>query len=237
MTVKGGDLDQLLGTSYAQPYVQVLYNVTQSTAGATGLTAIIFILTIFGTINQVTTASRQLWSFARDNGRSNGIKKSIYANRFAGLPFSPFLSHVRPGWDIPLNAITVTLVFALVISFIILGSPVAVFTLSSISVSGLYSSYLICIGCVAWRRIRGQRLLPSRFSLGKAGLPINLTAMAFQFLQWVFLFFPTAPHPDAPSFNWTVLVFSVAVVWALTYYFVWGKKEYLGPVEYVRKGD
>ncbi|KAK4580113.1 hypothetical protein LTR86_000316 [Recurvomyces mirabilis] len=239
MTVNGGDLDQLLGTSYAQPYVQILYNVTQSKAGGTGyqiyclshrllfanttlrLTFIIFILTMFGTVNQVTTASRQLWSFARDRG----------------LPFSSYLSHVRPGWDVPLNAITVTLVFALIISFIILGSPVAVFTLSSISVSDLYSSYIICVGRVAWRRIKGQPLLPSRFSLGKAGLAINLIALAFLSVQWIFLFFPTAPHPTAPNFNWTCLVFGVAVVWSLAYYYLWGKKEYQGPVEYVRKGE
>ncbi|KAK5156748.1 hypothetical protein LTS14_004961 [Recurvomyces mirabilis] len=176
---------------------------------------------MFGTVNQVTTASRQLWSFARDRG----------------LPFSSYLSHVRPGWDVPLNAITLTLVFALIISFIILGSPVAVFTLSSISVSGLYSSYIICVGCVAWRRIKGQPLLPSRFSLGKAGLAINLIALAFLSVQWIFLFFPTAPHPTAPNFNWTCLIFGVAVVWSLAYYYLWGKKEYQGPVEYVRKGE
>lgn len=57
------------------------YNVTQSTAASTALTALIFVLLIFGIINQVTTSSRQLWSFARDNG----------------LPWSPFLSRVQPG--------------------------------------------------------------------------------------------------------------------------------------------
>jgi hypothetical protein len=46
MTVKGGDLDQLLNTKLSQPYIQILYNVTQTPAGATGLTFIIFILTM-----------------------------------------------------------------------------------------------------------------------------------------------------------------------------------------------
>jgi choline transport protein len=36
---------------------------------------------MFGIINQVTTTSRQLWSFARDGG----------------LPWSNFLSRVQPG--------------------------------------------------------------------------------------------------------------------------------------------
>jgi amino acid transporter len=55
------------------------YNVTQSKSASTALTALVFILLIFGVINQVTTTSRQLWSFARDGG----------------LPWSPWLSRVH----------------------------------------------------------------------------------------------------------------------------------------------
>jgi choline transport protein len=103
MIIKGGDVQQLIETPYAQPYIQIVspvcrlshiaelttalpqfYNVTQSTAASTALTALIFVLLIFGIINQVTTSSRQLWSFARDNG----------------LPWSPFLSRVQPGMQI-----------------------------------------------------------------------------------------------------------------------------------------
>jgi len=79
MVVKGGDVDQLLATEYAQPYVQIFYNVTQSKSASTALTALVFVLLMFGIINQVTTTSRQLWSFARDGG----------------LPWSPWLSRVN----------------------------------------------------------------------------------------------------------------------------------------------
>lgn len=59
---------------------------------------------------------------------------------------------------------------------IILGSPVAFFTLGSLCNSALYASYMICIGCMAYRRISGEPMLPSRFSLGhKFGLFCNLT--------------------------------------------------------------
>ena len=53
MTVKGGDVEQLLSTSYGQPYVQVFYNVTQSAFGATAMTALTFTLLLFGVVNQV----------------------------------------------------------------------------------------------------------------------------------------------------------------------------------------
>ena len=212
-------MDQLLATHYVQPYVQILYNVTQSTAGATVLTLLLFILLVFGTINQVTTASRQLYAFARDEG----------------LPFSAFLGRVRPGWDIPLNAVTVTLVFSILTSLIILGSPVAFFTLGSLCNAALYASYVIVIGCVAWRRTFGDPLPPSRFDLGKAGIYINMTAIAFLSTQFIFIFFPTAPYPTPAYMNWTCLIFGATVILSVAWYYIQGKQAYLGPVEYVRK--
>ncbi|KAF2171481.1 hypothetical protein M409DRAFT_18598 [Zasmidium cellare ATCC 36951] len=220
MTVKGSSVDDLLSVPY-QPYIKIFQNVTRTNGGATALTSIMFILLLFGIINQVTTTSRQLYAFARDKG----------------LPFSGFLSHVRPGWDVPLNAVTVTLCFSILVSFIIIGSPVAFFTLASLCQSALYASYFIVIGCVAYRKITKQPLPPSRFDLGKAGLAINILAMAYLALQFVLIFFPTAPHPTAEYFNWAVVVFVGTVIIAFTWYFVRGRHEYLGPVEYVRKTE
>ena len=221
MTVKGGTVDELIYTKYAQPYVQIFYNVTNSIPGSTALTALIFVLLVFGTINQVTTASRQLYAFARDRG----------------LPFSAFLARVRPGWDIPLNAVSVTLIFSIIVSMIILGSPVAFWTLGSFCNAALYASYLIVIGCVAWRRFAGEPVPPSRFDLGRAGLPVNLTAIAFLSVQFVFISFPTAPNPPPAWMNWTCLIFGVTVIGSIVWYHIRGKKEYLGPVECVRKSD
>ena len=221
MTVKGGIVGELLATPYGQPYIQIFMNVTQSKSGTLALTALMEILMMFGIINQVTTTSRQLFAFARDGG----------------LPFSSFLSQVRPGWDVPLNAVTVTIGFSIVISMIILGSPTAFFTIGNLCGVALFSSYIICIGCMAWRRIRGMPLLPSRFSLGKAGLAINLTAMAFLIVFWFFMFWPSYPNPSVPGMNWTTFVYGVVVIWSYIYYRLYAKKQYQGPVEYVRKTE
>lgn len=214
---------------------------------------------MFGVINQVTTTSRQLWSFSRDNG----------------LPCSQFLSHVRPGmhnrtayqyqrqncssadtsvgWDIPLNAVAVTVGFSVIVSMIILGSPVAFFTLTSICNSALYASYMICIASMLWRRLSGGPMPPSRFNLGRnfglfcnvmlvppclkkheVSLTLLRRALASELVLFVFMFFPVAPSPDVPNFNWAILVLVVVVVWAIIYYYVWGRKHYVGPVTIVR---
>lgn len=50
-------------------------------------------------------------------------------------------------------------------------------------------SYSICIGCFVWRRISNKPLLPSRFNLGKWGLPINLFSLAFLAVVFVMVSF------------------------------------------------
>lgn len=51
------------------------------------------------------------------------------------------------------------------------------------------------------------------------------------------MFFPVAPNPDLASFNWTILVFGVVIIWAVAYYHIWGKKRYSGPVAHVQRQD
>jgi choline transport protein len=73
-----GDVDAALASSTGQPWMEVYLAATDSRGGTIGLAVIFTLLLLFCAINQVTTSSRQLFAFARDNG----------------LPFSKFLSHV-----------------------------------------------------------------------------------------------------------------------------------------------
>lgn len=75
-----GDVESILSTSTGYPFIQVFYNTTQSYAGTNVLLAIVIILLTACCISEVATASRQIWSFARDRG----------------LPGSTWLSHVIP---------------------------------------------------------------------------------------------------------------------------------------------
>lgn len=68
-------------------------------------------------------------------------------------------------------------------------------------------------------------------------LDSSCRALAFEFVLFIFMFFPVAPNPDVPNFNWTTLVFGVVVIWAIAYYHLWGKKKYAGPVAYVKRQD
>ena len=73
-----GDVSSILDSATGYPFIQVFYNATQSLPATNAMTSVIVVLLICCTITEVATASRQLWSFARDGG----------------VPFSYFFSHV-----------------------------------------------------------------------------------------------------------------------------------------------
>lgn len=96
---------------------------------------------------------------------------------------------IRPGWDIPLNALLVSFVITCLLSLIELGSEVALNAILSLTVGAILSSYIISISCVALRKIRKDHPLPpTRWSLGAAGLPINIIAVAFLLVVYVVSF-------------------------------------------------
>ena len=63
-----GDIDSLLNTVTRQPFIQLFYNATRSYGATDVMTTIIVIMLSACCISEVATASRQLWSFARDGG-------------------------------------------------------------------------------------------------------------------------------------------------------------------------
>lgn len=195
------------GTSTSRP-------LSDSVRAANNLTKFFFCA-----VNQVTTSSRQIFAFARDKG----------------LPFHGFLSKVQPNSGVPANAVYVTLIFTCLLALIQIGSTVAFNIILSVSATGLFTSYLTCIACVLGRRISGEPFPATKFSLGTfGGYFVNIFAICFLVLAFVFLFFPAVPHPGPASMNWAILIYGVAVIFAGLYYLFKGRYEYEGPVHYVR---
>lgn len=73
-----GEVDAVLDSPTGYPFIQIFYNTTGSLAATNAMTAVLVITLTASTITEVATASRQLWSFARDDG----------------LPFSSFFAYV-----------------------------------------------------------------------------------------------------------------------------------------------
>ncbi|KAK3324505.1 amino acid permease [Cercophora scortea] len=216
-----GSIEEVLFTPTGYPFIQVFYNVTQSYAGTSIMAAIIIVNITSACISTVATVSRQTWSFARDGG----------------LPFSGFISQVKPGWNIPLNAVLLTFIITALLSLINIGSTVAFNAIGSLAVSAILGTYIISFTILIFRRFRGP--LPARrWSLGNLGLFVNIGAVAFLLVVWVFIFFPISPVELTPStMNWNSLIFGSTMIFAIVYYFIFGRKTYKSPVELVKREE
>ena len=85
------------------------------------------------------------------------------------------------------------------------------------------------------KRLRGQPFPPSRFKLGVAGNAINVAALSFLLVAWVFQFFPSMPSPTGTSMNWSIVIFGAVIAFFTVYYVLNARHRYTGPVVYVRK--
>lgn len=219
----GPDPATLLDTSTGYPFIQLFYNSTQSLAGASVLAAVVATLLTFCAIAEAAACSRQIWSFARDGG----------------LPFSGFLSHVSPKWNIPLPAVAVTLTISALLSLINIGSTVALNAITSLGAVAVLLSYLLTISCLVSRRLRGPALPARRWSLGRLGLVINVGALLFLVPVIVFLSWPLATPVTAEGMNWSSVMLVGVLVLATVYYVGWaGRNErYVGPVVLVKRVD
>jgi len=63
-----GDIDSLLSTPTRQPFIQLFYNATRDNNATIVMTTLIVVMLSACCVSEVATASRQLWSFARDGG-------------------------------------------------------------------------------------------------------------------------------------------------------------------------
>lgn len=52
---------------------------------------------------------------------------------------------------------------------------------------------------------------------------------------WIFQFFPAAPNPAPSEMNWSCVIWISVLVFFLTFYAVWGRHRYTGPVTYVKQ--
>jgi len=142
---------------------------------------------------------------------------------------------VTPGWNIPLNAVLVSLVVTILLSLINIGSTEALSAIISLTITSLISSYLISIGCVLLKRLRGQPLPPRRWSLGRFGMAINMAAIAFLIPIFIFAFFPPKTPVNRENMNWSIAMYGGMILFATGYYWVKGRHNFIPPVALVKR--
>ncbi|KAJ9613052.1 hypothetical protein H2200_002993 [Cladophialophora chaetospira] len=214
-----GDIDSILNSPTREPFIQQIYNATGSLGGTNAMVAVVIILLTASATSEVATASRQIWSFARDRG----------------VPGSYWIAKVTPGWNIPLQAVSVSLVISSLLACINLGSTAALNAINSCGSVSILTSYIITIGCLLAKRLRGEPLPPRRWSLGKYGIYLNVISVLFLLPLWFFSFWPLGTPVTPESMNWSLTIFGGVLILAMIYYVLRARHNYTGPVVQVKR--
>ncbi|KAK4991607.1 hypothetical protein LTR66_006489 [Elasticomyces elasticus] len=207
-----GDIDGVI-SSPAGPLLQILFNATNSYAGAICLLMFPLVCLLFATISIMTTSSRMTYAFARDGG----------------LPASKLLAKVHPSLDLPLNALYLTTALVVIFGCIFLGSSSAFNAIISASVVALGVSYAMPIAVNVLRR---RRMLPAAraFVLPEwFGWTANLVGIAYVVVTTVLFLFPPALPVTGSSMNYCVVAFAVVLVISTVQWFVDGRRNFHGP--------
>ncbi|KAF7938680.1 uncharacterized protein EAE98_001018 [Botrytis deweyae] len=134
----------ILNNKTGEPFIQLFYNSTQSYTATNIMVTPLIILLLSCCVSEVATTSRQIWSFARDQG----------------LPASGWSFKISPGWNIPLRAVCVSIVVSCLLSLINLGFAFALNAINSLGVVSILLFYYITISYLIWRCMQGP--LPNR---------------------------------------------------------------------------
>lgn len=226
------DITVALAENPQYPFMSIFRHAVGSTAGAVVMSAIIFVMCFSATTGCLASASRISWAFARDRG----------------LPGWNYLKMVNPRTSIPQNAVLVTVVISIVLSLVNIGHAAAFNGVISISIAGLFGSYLIASALLLYRRVTGAihthdndddiltntiggKLTWGPWRLrGAFGTANNAFSCAYLTYIFFFSFWPPSRDVTPENFNWAILVFTVVVVFSVVYYMAWARKTYTGPV-------
>ncbi|KAI1335037.1 putative GABA permease [Xylariaceae sp. FL0016] len=230
-----GDIDTALAENPQYPFMAIFRRAVGSTAGAAVMSSIPVVMSFSATTGCIASASRIYWAFARDRG----------------LPGWGFLKKVSPRTSIPVNAVLTTTFIAIVLSLVNIGDSTAFNGVISISIAGVFGSYIIAASLLLYRRLTGGIHEPSdddsitntmgtgltwgpwrlRGALGTANNAFSCCYLTFVFF---FSFWPSSRDVTAENFNWAVVVFVSVLLFSMVYYTVWARRVYLGPIIEIR---
>ncbi|KAH7110962.1 amino acid/polyamine transporter I [Dactylonectria macrodidyma] len=229
------DFDEAISSPTGYPYIQIFYQAVGSKGGTAAMSCLIIFMTMSAVIGIIAATSRVFWAFARDRG----------------LPFWSTLSKVDSRTCIPVWALTITSVISCLIGLINIGSTVALTAILSISVSSLYSSYLIVASLLLYRRCTKGYKMPDPTALpalantntgeghslawgpwhipGTFGIVNNIFGCLFMLVIWFFSLWPPQTSVTPATMNYAPLMTGGVILLSIVYYLLWAKKEYQGP--------
>ncbi|KAF5867535.1 putative gaba permease protein [Botrytis fragariae] len=214
-----GDIDDALNSATGFPFIEIFRGATNSNAAATGMTLIILFILLAAAIGIMATASRLLWSFARDNG----------------VPGSSYISRVHEPTALPIYSILVSAVISLLLALINIGSTAAFNSIVSVNVAAFFTSYMIPIILILKKRLRKDPIKDKihwgPWKLGPILGPIaNIAGLIYSTITMFFSFWPNTQVVTPVTMNWSCVIFVAAILYSVVFYMIWGKHAYKWPI-------
>jgi choline transport protein len=210
-----GDIDAALNTPTGYPFIEILTQAAQSTAGGTALSACLVFMFCCASLTTLASSSRQLWAFARDHA----------------VPNATAIGYVSPRMKVPVVSICITGTITCLLSLINVGSATVFNAIVSLTVAGFFGSYLIPFSLFLYKRIKHpEQIIPGPWTLGKCGVYVNAFAILWSIVVMFFSFWPTSVPVTPVNMNWSCVLWSGVVLFAFIFWWAHGRKVYSGPV-------
>jgi amino acid transporter len=222
------DQAMLAGLLSGQPTPVIIKEAIGSSGGAIGLLFPLMVLALFCGIGCTTASSRAIYAFARDGG----------------IPGYKMWRVVNTKFDVPVNAMMLSMAVQLALGLIYFGAAAAFNAFSGVGVICLTLSYAAPILCSV---LGGRKqVVEGQFYLGPLGLFCNVVAIgksitytllfmlltitvAWSALATPLFCMPTYLPVTPVSMNYASVVLAAVIVISTIWYFVWGKANYEGP--------
>ncbi|KAE8389365.1 amino acid/polyamine transporter I [Aspergillus alliaceus] len=227
-----GDIQTSLNSPTGVPFLSIFLQATGSLSGTTIAGALVTAMGCCNTIGTLTSASRQFWSFSRDRG----------------IPGWRVWSKVTERTAIPTYTVLLMASIGCLLNLITIGSNVAFNSLVSMSISGLYLSYMAAGGLLLYRRCTGAigntsanehsvintagaKLVWGPFHVpGILGITINIFSLCYMAIATFFGFWPPINDVNTQTMNYSIVGTVGTIILSLLYYFVRARNVYGGPV-------
>ena len=148
------------------------------------------------------------------------------------------LLQIEPRTSMPVWSILCSTMISLLLALINIGSYVAFNAFTRLVIAGFHSSFLVAASLTLLKRLTKQDV-PVRwgpFTLGRAGIPVNVFSIAYSIIGIFFSFWPPSINPTPTSMNWSVAVYGGVLLLSLAFWAVHGRNFYTGPILEIHAG-
>ncbi|KAJ0119954.1 mino acid permease [Diaporthe amygdali] len=198
----------ILASAIEQPVVQIYYNVMGKHA-AIFFAVAAFIIMNFVCITALQAGSRTIWAFSRDEM----------------LPGSSIWYKIWGRTDTPVLAVWLYTLICILINLIGLGSYITISAIFNLCAIALDWSYCIPILC----KLLFNKFERGPWHLGPASIFVNIWACSWTAFVSVIFLFPTVRPVAADTMNYAVVILAFVLLFSLVYWFIAGRKYYVGP--------